>query len=270
MSNHPVTSREYKLMLNVDRFFHRDAGMEGFWRLVGFLVKKQGGEVEKQNDPEEKRRTWYLDTLGADLTRNHFILRVREDRKNDDKEYKITLKYRSPDRYLSAAQDVSSADAGETKFEEDITPPFTSKFSFSTSIKRDRLPDFQTINDAVARFPGLDKLNVPGATPLEIVNHFQAHEVACKRGKLKFGEHKVKAAFSFWYLLGAENELPIVGEFSFDYDALENNSPDSTKLEQFPVTLVSATNRFFLSLQNQTGWLNCNATTKTAFALESL
>ena len=34
--NRPVTSREYKLMLNIDHFRDRDQGVQDFWELVKF------------------------------------------------------------------------------------------------------------------------------------------------------------------------------------------------------------------------------------------
>ena len=43
-ANLPVTSREYKLMLNVDRFSNRTEGAEAFFRLIEFLIKKEGRE----------------------------------------------------------------------------------------------------------------------------------------------------------------------------------------------------------------------------------
>ena len=43
-TNLPVTSREYKLMLNVDRFSNGSEGAEAFFRLIEFLIKKEGRE----------------------------------------------------------------------------------------------------------------------------------------------------------------------------------------------------------------------------------
>ena len=40
----PVTSREYKLILNVDRFGDRMTGCKSFWRLFGFLSRRFGGD----------------------------------------------------------------------------------------------------------------------------------------------------------------------------------------------------------------------------------
>ncbi len=47
-SNYPVTSREYKLMLNVDRFMDRDRGAQVFLGLIEFLIKKAGGTTKGQ------------------------------------------------------------------------------------------------------------------------------------------------------------------------------------------------------------------------------
>jgi len=126
-SNLPVTSREYKLMLNTDRFRDRDEGSEQFLNLIDFLIRQQGGTVIERQNNEEHRRTSYLDTPQFALRQSGLALRLREEAKG----FQINLKYRSPDRYMSAAQNVSSSKPGKIKFEEDILPPFVSKFSHS-------------------------------------------------------------------------------------------------------------------------------------------
>jgi hypothetical protein len=65
------------------------------------------------------------------------------------------------------------------------------------------------------------------------------------------------------------DDWPLVGEFSFDYD-VAGSGTEENKLEMYPRQTVEGTNRFFGALQNQTGWLNFNTTTKTSFALEVL
>lgn len=272
-SNEPITSREYKLMLQVDRFQDREAGSKAFWNLVEFLVKKQGGQVEdKQNKQkhEETRKTWYLDTNGSSLRQQGFVLRVRSE--GDEKEkYKITLKYRSPDRYLSASQNMSTSAEGKTKtkFEEDIIPQFTSKFSHSTSVYADKLPDLGDLKKVANLFPGLKKMPFDEGMEVTIVNGFKAREIFRKVAKLKFEEEPiVKAGLNFWYLLGEADEIPLVGEFSFDYGLLKNGINEKDKLEQFPVPVVAGANNLFQALQKQVGWINFNATTKTAYAYD--
>jgi hypothetical protein len=102
ISNRPVTSREYKLMLNVDRFKDREQASQEFLSLLDFVVRKERGSVEEQNE-EERRQTSYLDTPERALHQQGFALRLREE--DDDEEgFQINLKYRASDRYISAAQ----------------------------------------------------------------------------------------------------------------------------------------------------------------------
>jgi hypothetical protein len=131
ISNRPVTSREYKLIRNMDRFKDREQTSEEFLSLLKFLVKKELGSVVEEQHEEQRRQTSYLDTPEGTLHQKGFALRLREEI-DDEKEFQINLKYRASDRDISAAQDLSSAQEGETKFEEDVLPPFISKFSHST------------------------------------------------------------------------------------------------------------------------------------------
>lgn len=261
--NRCITSREYKLMVNVDRFRERESSSLAFWQLVQFLAQKQSANVVKEQHKEEKRVTWYLDTPEFALRQQGFVMRVREESGKKGKEYKTTLKYRSGDRYISASQNVASSIAGKFKFEEDILPPFRSKFSHSNSIKTKELPDLDSIENLITLFPGLSILNLRKKTPVTMVNGLQVQEVFRKVAQLEFGKSpKVKLGLSFWYLFGQGGELPLVGEFSFDYD-------DDTQSEQFPIQIVTGTNRWFQSLQKQSGWFNFNSTTKTSYAYDS-
>ena len=148
--------------------------------------------------------TSYLDTEVHSLRNRGFVLRLREEA---NKAYKVTLKYRGFDRYLSARQDMSTKEEGETKFEEDIIPPFTSKYSHSTSIEGNgKLPSLKRMSDIIQLFPGLKKLDFPKAK-LFIVNNFEAHEIALKLFNLKFAgkKAKFKTVLSHWYLIGKSN-----------------------------------------------------------------
>jgi len=259
----PITSREYKLILNSSRFKQREEGSKQFGDLVEFLIKSNHGEIEIGNNAEawatEIRKIWYLDTPSLSLSSEKFSLRVREEKGK----YKITLKYRSSDQGLSAAQDVSSTSTKTTpKFEEDIVPPLESKFSRSNSIEYSSLPKLETMADLVAIFPSLSKLSVPALTVIKRVNGFTANEVCLKTPKrIKFTQNlpKIKACFSFWYLLGNDNEYPLISEFSFDYDMPEDNSNNFLEV-------IQAANLFFANLQKFPDWLSSGNSTKTSFA----
>jgi len=262
LSNRPVTSREYKLMLNSDRFGDRHKGAERFLNLIDLLIRKQGGSVDKQ-DKEETRHTSYLDTPQFALRQSGLSLRLREEENG----FQINLKYRGADRYISAARDLSASQTGKIKFEEDILPPFVSKFSHSNSIATGTLPHIETIKDVVSIFPGIASLDIDEDTPVKTANDFRALEVVRKLCKFQFEKTEtIKASLSFWYLED-DTDWPLVAEFSFDYDAAENVGSD---LEEYSLEVVEGAKGFFSALQNQTGWLDLTTTTKTAFALEVL
>jgi uncharacterized protein YjbK len=264
--NKPITSREYKLILNANRFKNRRQGTEAFWELIECLVEKLGGKSEKEVK-EEERQTYYLDTVGLALYRQGFILRVREEQPDISK---ITLKYRHTDRYLSASQDLSFTDEkSKCKFEEDILANASSKFSHSVSIKKKKPwsveNEIKTMDDVIKLFPGLKDLDSCNHANMRIVNDFKAHEIACKLGHLDFdqGQTEIKAVLSFWYGLGKQDEIPLIVEFSFDYDALANN-----QLEQFPIEVVKKTHCWFETLKKQVGWVSEPAMTKTSYAYQ--
>ncbi len=89
-------------------------------------------------------------------------------------------------------------------------------------------------------------------------------------GKFSFeAKPKVKACLSFWYPHAEEtgnDETPLIGEFSFDYDIPKKELPKKSKLEKYPVKLVDGTKRLFTVLQEQSDWIDLCGTTKTAYA----
>jgi len=291
-TNRPITSREYKLLLNTERFRDRIAGARLFWRMLEFLVRNQDNEVipavaDPEKDQELRRTTWYLDTPGYELQRANITLRVRDEfeaKAEGKKRYKVTLKYRMPDRYTAAGCDLSCSQKikkDDIKFEEDVVPPFASKFSYSASFRTDELPRIETLADAVEFFPGLAQYGIHAERPIQIVNGFRAHEVMHYIGKLKLDkmpatralglpDFVVKVALSHWYLLENEDDYPLVTEFSFGFDATEGDDKDDDRLEQFPPTVVAGANRLFQDMQNQAGWLASFGSTKTAYAFEVL
>jgi hypothetical protein len=265
--NRPVTSREYKLMLNIDRFKQEQERATAFFDLLKFLVKKNGGTIAEKQDKSERRNTSYLDTPELALHQRGFALRVREE-KDPNSGFQLNLKYRAADRYLSASQNLSTTGDGKSKFEEDILPPFVSKFSHSATIKRDTEFNLNSVKDVTALFPGVQDLGIDPDTPIRTVNAFQAREVVQKLGKVEFDpETEVKPCLSFWYFQDVD-AFPLVAEFSFDYDISKNHDKDT--LETYPSGVVEGANRLFADLQRQSGWFNFDATTKTAFALETL
>ncbi len=252
-SNRPITSREYKLILSAPALTDRAATIREIWT---FLQAGAAGVLEEQMT-WRRRWTSYLDTPDRSLRAAGFSLRLRRDDEGK-RPYKLTLKQRSPDRYLAAAAPTDSPKKrAEPKFEEDLLPPFASRFSRSTSIRRKSDPELTRTGDLAPFFPDLQ----PEPSPLEVVSGLRAREVVLWLGRLHFGDAdrtEVKTCMSFWFADEAEQGAPLVGELSFDYDGGE-------PAEVFPLEVVRGCHRLFRSLQEQP-WFDPEGTTKTAFA----
>lgn len=107
--NKPVTSREYKLILNNHCFSDRADGARALWEIIAHHVAtKLNGVIIKTQKKEDIRHTRYLDTPDHAMRRKGLILRVRREGKHGNS-WKTTLKYRASDRYISAGQDIRIA-----------------------------------------------------------------------------------------------------------------------------------------------------------------
>lgn len=257
-----ITSREYKLIMNSGRFSHRRDTCNVFQTLIGFLADSLGGEIDRQDD-EEERETSYLDTPDFRLRAAGYALRLRYEQDEDD--YKLTLKFRSPDLILAEEASVETADdrRADMKFEEDLMPPFRSVFSRSSAIRFKDEPELGDLKDAIEIFPALTKLGLPGETRLKTVNGFTATEVFRKLCKVDFKKaDPIKLGLSFWYAGKAVN-WPLIAECAFDFEI------DANK-ERFDLDQVKRANDLFRILQKQPGWFNTDATTKTRYAYEGL
>lgn len=267
-----ITSREYKLMLNTSRFQDRKKGIKAFWDVVKYVVNKMHDaheiKLKTQNleKPFKERLTWYMDTTpGNDFNAAGWVLRMREKEENGKQKFKTTLKYRSPDHFISASKDLSAkanVEKGLPKFEEDVVPAFSSKFSHSTSVETEKDDPFKDFGDVAELFPGIMELKLADDIKIHKVNDFTAREVVYRIGNFKVGNGddniKVKCCFSFWYLAGKEDMYPLAVEFSFDYDRPEE--------KDFPLHVCEAAKCIFSTLQKQSGWVDLSGTTKTAFA----
>ncbi|HYR09546.1 MAG TPA: hypothetical protein VEQ60_17360 [Longimicrobium sp.] len=267
----PLDSREYKLMLSTTRFHNRQTASDEWMEVVRDVIVRQGGvlvpQEELDKDVEKRRRAWFLDTAVGGFGELGWILRVRKEKESD---FNLTLKFRSPDRYVSAAQELA-ASAGhntEVKFEEDVLPPFAIQYSHSNKIKKlKQEPAPQTVEAAAQLFPVLDTLGIPGNTPLRKADDFEAREVVLQVGGFRFGDGPaIKMSQTFWYPAGIEasaSEYPLVAEFSFDFEAAKEG-------DRFPLATVSGADAVFRRLQAQAGWMDVSGTTKSALVAAGL
>jgi hypothetical protein len=260
----PVTSREYKILLNSKKFRNLKTGIEGF--STGFkniIDKLEGNFIEYEETI--KRTTWYLDTRKSELQKHSYILRIRKEQ-DSNKKFKITLKFRDPDRYLSSSKDISASKKYKQKFEEDILPPFTSKYSHSVSINKKRLPPLSNINDAIQIFPCLEELDLDENIGLISPKKFIAFETTYWIGAFDFENNNgsIKACLNFWHNSAKRNGIPLIAELSFDYDSIEVNE---NEIEKFKLINISRAKELFLRMQKMNTWIDTSPSkTKTQLA----
>lgn len=258
-SNLPITSREYKLLLKTENFDDREKGTENFRNILQTSVSEIGGNFIKSTE-DIKRITWFLDTPDDLLLNLGYILRVRYE-VNDPKCYKITLKFRHPDRYISSSVNMNSPENVKSKFEEDILHPFTSKFSQSVSFRKKDMPRFLTIFDILNYFPKINLHGIHSHSPIVVRSDFKAYEITRRIGTVNFGaDMHMKCCLNFWYRSKDCTGIPVVSEFSFDYDADE----DSGIAESYPENTVRNAYEIYRKMQTKTDWFDPVSKTKTA------
>lgn len=166
--------------------------------------------------PTAPRGVCFLDTPDHTLRRNGLVLRERTG--DGPREY--ALKCRSEDRYFAAGTTVAPAGAKE-KFEEDIGPPFNSRWSHSATLESGTRP--ATVGKATALFPLLSTITADGRplhsdVEFSVVNGIEVVERVWEGGPVRFecpGEKDEKAEVGVIVWFRADGGAPAVAELSF-------------------------------------------------------
>lgn len=217
-ANSDVSSREYKVMLDHRLFKERNQAAAHFWRELkcsGRRVKKLAFDGEF--DVTKKREIVLLDTLDRSIRHNGYIPRKRYNLEGEGTEY--TLKCRSPDRYVARGANVEAENNGEAKFEEDIGPPFVSRYSFSCTVKGPKKAP-KNLKQAATIFPVLRNLthdgeNCPIEANLEPPNSVKMFERVLTGPILNFAGEHAEVALILWS--DGPDGRPLIAEFSFRY-----------------------------------------------------
>ena len=225
MTRLDVRSREYKVMLLPEPFagdetkLHESAGR--FWDEARGVLEPLDIPTEGAFDEvKARRRIRFLDSAEHTLNGQRYVFRERINVESSERQ--VTLKYRHVDRYVASDRDMDAADEGkaETKFEEDVKPPFVSVFSYSTTVEVDDDVHVSRLGDVFQLFPGLEReLNDPEDFELADVG-FAARELVLVGATLLLGKRDVEAecAMVFWHT-GSDGDAvtPACVEFSFKY-----------------------------------------------------
>jgi hypothetical protein len=269
MGRQDVKSREYKVMLRADRFAGPDdtvrARIGEFWADLGLALGDREASLEGSfEEIKHRRRVRFYDTADRLLHESSYVFRERVDADTGARE--MTLKYRHPDRYVAADREMSASGRdAETKFEEDVKPPFASVFSFSTTAPVGPEDAFDTLRHVAELYPGLpDALDdLPEHVPLELVGDFSARETVFVGGEILLGKHRIPArsAVVMWHDDDDPATPPVVVEFSYKYGDDQEDYGGSLARDAHNLLQV-----LFTALPK---WVSGKAVTKTGLVYRS-
>ncbi|MCC9607531.1 hypothetical protein LOC68_12275 [Blastopirellula sp. JC732] len=275
MKRIPIVSREYKVMLESNKFGDLDDAVTDFWVDLCFFAHGNSRDATKSAPLrlQEEREIVFLDSPDHELRKHHgYVFRRRQTCGSKKAEY--TLKLRGVDRYVAAGANVGAAEkvAEKQKFEEDLillsnsaskTLVQHSRFSHSgaaTTGSRRKTPT--NVSEAAQLFPGLKGLpwseKKRKRIPLCVVNDLHPHERVYGGAEFVFGEKKgerVKAEVAVILWTAGKGGKTIAAEFSFRYQ---------DKRENYPPVGAEMAKDFFEALVQLSAWVRPTAPTKTA------
>lgn len=227
-----LSSREYKLMLDTDRFVGDvetcRPKVSDFW---ADICEKLGCEVDAKGKldvlkPKKQRDVFFLDTEGTDLYRlSNLVFRMRRPRGSDGP-WSATLKFRHGDRLLAAAQTFHSGDHEDIKFEEDVkamppagTPRFWALFSRSVEAEFDDEAEPATVGDCLKPYEDFGRISLPPRNAdVFRVGALRIREHVFEGGLLKLSEDvSAECALILWWK-EKSHPNPVAAEFSFRFD----------------------------------------------------
>jgi hypothetical protein len=260
-----VTSREYKLTLNVDDKLYKDWKTYGFshiQQLLEWSCEQTNIKLSGKFKPFDQFVVSYLDTPDQVLYNNGWIFRARKYSSDPHNEY--TLKFRCSDRYYSASKDIKfkgNADRVEYKFEEDLTIyPFSSNFSPSCNVYSDTKLKFDSFKKLADGWSGISNLDVSSKAPIVPVRGIQVIQEVWKGVNVKLGEDTYKIRVVLWWknTAKAQNDL-LFGEIMFRLKSSNEGYSNDKIIDAHNLYLTL--NKFGVN----TGWISSDGMTKTKY-----
>jgi hypothetical protein len=252
-----VGSREYKILLDETKFggapgsSNTQTAVRDWWNALAPKVTccSIGGS---SFDLRTSRTISFYDTQSTCLlNKNGYAYRER----NEGGAREVTLKFRSPDRYISAKEDVSSVDSGSIKFEEDIAAPFVSKWSNQNTVSIGSSKNLNEMKDINDQFHGFrDKFGFSDSTPLVKVGGLTIEERVYEDETVDLGSLSASFSVTVWYT-SASATSPVLVEASFKYQLAS---------EDYTGTVVRNAKFLFEQMQSLTTWVRGDQT-KTNF-----
>jgi hypothetical protein len=253
-----VGSREYKLMLNPSLFEGTNpiAAVTSYWNDLKLLIEAAPiSRNTKGSFSLDKVRTvkFYDTPTTCILKSNGYIFRERiENAKRE-----VTLKYRAYDRFIAGHKNMQGEASRnpETKFEEDISVPFVSKYSYSTTEMIGDSKNLNKMDDPIGLYPGLKAYGFDENQAISLVSNLIVTEKVYKGTLVDLGNLDAKFALTLWYDSDTST-TPMIAEISFKYK--DDN-------EDYSENVVTRALQLFEIMQIMNQWTSTSSLTKTAF-----
>lgn len=260
-NNSVLMSREYKVMLNPVMFDDGGKSISHFGDelsdCLNMFVKRKAKPRSFQL--KENHEIVFLDTKEFAIDASRLLLRERTIL-GAKKKVELTLKCRSPDYFVSLGANLQTAEGvkNKSKLEEDISAPFTSKFSrSSTIVLKGSTPT--SFKEAADYFPILSELSKSSETKkLEAVNGLRMQESVLIGPEITVLSTSAKFALILWKRK-AKGRIVAV-ELSFRYELMDGQVDRPTAL---------AFIELFDGLQ-QLDWCSSSSLNKTAYLYGAL
>ena len=218
-----VTSREYKLLLQADKFSYSNESADVntyIDQAKTFIAQQIGRTVSGTMVLDKQRLVRFYDSPSSCLLNNMgYSFRERVEKGASE----VTLKFRSYDHYLADFSDLSSPTSGsKTKLEDDITQTATQGFLVGAS-KSTTAPNTRTLNDFLdihTHFPGFKTaFGISDNQALSLVGGLTVFERTYSGVNIDLGEFDADVEVSLWYTQAPYAGLkPAVAEVSFKYE----------------------------------------------------
>ena len=208
-----VGSREYKLMLDASAFVgsNPQSVVTQYWSDLDTIITNQLNRNSNGSFSLSKNRTVMMyDTQSSCLLKNNNLI-FRERVQNNNRE--VTLKYRSLDRYIAGHQDMSGTKSdAQTKFEQDLGVPYTSKFSHSTTQSISNSKNLNKLDDPIGLYPDIQKYNFDNTTAIVKVGGLTIYEKVYKGTSIDLGNKDGEFSLTLWYLT-ATSTTPVLPKY---------------------------------------------------------
>jgi len=188
-------SREYKIPLRVN------TPLDELGDDINFIIPI------KWPNKFKTREVLFLDTPEYDLRKRGYLYRIRDSRR-------AYLKFRSPDMCeVLTNRMIGDKEVARIKLEEDILPPFRSRFSISARIKCKGDAPPEKVGHIEALFPCAVNVFPNREARLFVVNDRRVQEEVHKSKTFRIGDEKAMASIVIWSV----DNTPVVSELSFRY-----------------------------------------------------